>query len=56
MPHWNDLIEEGHPGGLCPLCDNAIESWSGATRIDAHGVSYLAHQICVDEEMDGGED
>lgn len=52
MPDWNELIEEGHPGGLCPLCDNAIEGWHGWSTVTAHNTRYMVHQMCVDAEED----
>lgn len=48
----SDKIDEGHPGCLCPLCDQEILSFEAATIADAHGSQYLVHTSCLEEDED----
>lgn len=46
-------IPQGHPGSLCPFCDNEVEAWMPWDTVTANGSRYLCHVECLrDEEED----
>jgi len=44
-----ELIDEEHPSGLCPLCDNELRfpDVSGIRLIKTHGTARLVHLTCL---------
>lgn len=48
----SNLINKEFIPGLCPFCDNAIEAFDSCRVVEAHGLRFLVHEICLDTAED----
>lgn len=53
---YDDLIDETHPAGLCPICDEPIMSGEGSNVVVAHGYKFLVHSACLEDAEEEDDD
>lgn len=46
------FLEDPESMGLCPLCDNVIETYEEAVLVTAFGCKTLGHKVCVDDAIE----